>query len=130
MFRMPALELVEAQGKNKQKVYNFLFNWKSPAMGGVLGACHALEIVFGFGKYNDMFCGSGPAADKLAKCMQDAWLAFARTGDPSCESAGKWPVYGSKRQTMIFDKKCRVEAAPYEEERKAWDNVKRVSAMP
>jgi para-nitrobenzyl esterase len=120
MFRIPALELVEAQQANQQAAYNYLLTWKSPAMGGVLGACHALEIGFVFGNYNDMFCGSGPEADKLAECMQDAWLAFARTGDPSCESIGKWPVYGSKRMTMILDKECHVEAAPYEEERRAW----------
>jgi len=125
MFRIPALELVEAQQNNKQKVFSYLFTWKSPAMGGVLGACHAMEIGFVFGNYNDMFCGSGPDADKLARLMQDAWLAFARTGDPSCESVGKWPVYGSKRLTMILDKKCHVEAAPYEEERLAWQKVER-----
>jgi para-nitrobenzyl esterase len=130
MFRMPSLELVEAQRDNKQLVYSYMFTWKSPVMGGALGACHALEIGFVFGKYDPAFCGSGPDADKLAKCMQDAWLAFARTGDPSCECIGKWPVYGSKRLTMILDKNCRVEAAPYEEERKAWDNVKHKSAMP
>ena len=130
MFRMPALELVEAQRANKQLVYSYLFSWKSPVMGGALGACHALEIGFVFGKYDAMFCGSGPDADKLAKCIQDAWLAFARTGDPSCESIGKWPVYGSKRMTMILDKVCRAEVAPYEAERSAWDKVKYQSAMP
>jgi para-nitrobenzyl esterase len=123
MFRIPGLVLTEAQQANKQAAYNYLFTWKSPAMGGALGACHGLEIGFVFGKYDDMFCGSGPEADKLAKCMQDAWLAFAHTGDPSCESIGKWPVYGSKRMTMILDKKCHVEMAPYEEERQAWDKT-------
>jgi para-nitrobenzyl esterase len=130
MFRMPALELVEAQRDNKQLVYSYLFTWKSPVAGGALGACHALEIGFVFGKYDDTFCGTGPDADKLARCMQDAWLAFARTGDPSCECIGKWPVYGKQRMTMILDKECRMEAAPYEEERRAWDNVKHISAMP
>jgi para-nitrobenzyl esterase len=124
MFRIPALELVTAQCENGQKVYNYLFTWKSPVMGGALGACHALEIGFVFGKYDDLFCGTGPDADKLAKSMQDAWLAFARTGDPSCESIGKWPVYGNQRLTMILDKKCHIEAAPYEEERLAWEKVK------
>jgi para-nitrobenzyl esterase len=123
MFRMPGLKLVEAQQANRQAAYSYLFTWKSPAMGGALGACHGLEIGFVFGNYNDMFCGSGPEADKLAKCMQDAWLAFAHTGDPSCESIGKWPVYGSKRMTMILDKDCHVEKAPYEEERQAWDKT-------
>jgi para-nitrobenzyl esterase len=124
MFRIPALELVAAQCENGQKVFNYLFTWKSPIMGGALGACHALEIGFVFGKYDDLFCGTGPDADKLAKSMQDAWLAFARTGDPSCESIGKWPVYGNQRLTMILDKKCHIEAAPYEEERLAWEKVK------
>jgi para-nitrobenzyl esterase len=123
MFRMPGLKLVEAQQANRQAAFNYLFTWKSPAMGGELGACHGLEIGFVFGNYNDMFCGSGPEADKLAKCMQDAWLAFVHTGDPSCESIGKWPVYGNKRMTMILDKNCHVEAAPYEEERQAWDKT-------
>jgi para-nitrobenzyl esterase len=121
MFRMPGVRLAEAQQANNQRVYSYLFTWKSPAMSGTLGACHGLEIGFVFGNYNDMFCGSGPEADKLARCIQDAWLAFAHTGDPSCESIGKWPVYGSKRMTMILDKDCHVEAAPYEEERQAWD---------
>jgi len=129
MFRIPALELVEAQRDNKHLAYNYLFTWKSPVMDGVLGACHALEIGFVFGKYDPMFCGSGPDADKLSQCMQDAWLAFARTGDPSCKSIGKWPVYGSKRMTMILDKHCRMEAALYEEERKAWEKVKRLAVM-
>jgi para-nitrobenzyl esterase len=125
MFRMEALKLVEAQRDNQQKVFNYLFTWKSPAMGGAFGACHALEIGFVFGKYDANFCGSGPDADKLATCIQDAWLAFARTGDPSCESIGQWPEYGSQRMTMILDKDCHVEAAPYEAERSAWQNIKR-----
>jgi para-nitrobenzyl esterase len=129
MFRMPALDLVEAQRDNKQPVYNYLFTWKSPAMGGVFGACHGLEIGFVFGKYDDMFCGSGPDADKLAERIQDAWLAFARTGDPSTKSLGDWPVYGPKRMTMLLDRAPKVVAAPYEGERAAWDAVKRNSSL-
>ena len=121
MFRMPALQLVEAQRANNPSVYNYLFTWKSPVMGGVLGACHALEIGFVFGGYNDMFCGSGPDADKLSECIQEAWIAFARNGDPSCKAIGKWQLYGDRRMTMILDKDCHVEEAPYEEERRAWD---------
>jgi len=130
MLRMPALGLVEAQRDNGQSAYNYLFTWKSPVMGGALGACHALEIGFVFGMYDDMFCGSGPDADKLSECIQDAWLAFARTGDPSCESIGKWPVYGNNRMTMMLGNPCNVEEAPYEDERRAWEKVTYKSAMP
>jgi para-nitrobenzyl esterase len=130
MFRMPATELVEAQRDNKAPAYSYIFDWVSPVVGGILGACHALEIGFVFGTYNDKFCGTGPEADKLSRCMQDAWLAFARTGDPSCESIGKWPVYGKKRMTMILGKNCHVEEAPFEDERRVWEKVKRLAAMP
>jgi para-nitrobenzyl esterase len=130
MFRIPALELLEAQRDNKQLAYSYLFGWKSPVMGGALGACHALEIGFVFGKYDDTFCGSGPAADKLSNCMQDAWLAFAHKGEPSCDCTGSWPVYGERRMTMVLDRKIHLEAAPYEEERRAWEKVSHRSAMP
>jgi para-nitrobenzyl esterase len=125
MFRMPSIDLVEAQQKNNTPVYNYIFTWNSPAMGGVFKACHALEIGFVFGKYDDMFCGTGPEADKLSESMQEAWLAFAKTGNPSSKCAGDWPEYGSQRMTMVFGKDNHVEAAPFDAERAVWDKVKR-----
>jgi para-nitrobenzyl esterase len=129
MFRIPALDLVQAQLKNNTPAYNYLFDWKSPVMGGMLGACHSLEIGFIFGTYDDMFCGKGPEADKLSECMQDAWLSFAKTGNPSSKCMGNWPAYGEKRLTMILGKERRVETAPFEAERAAWDKVKRQDAV-
>jgi para-nitrobenzyl esterase len=130
MFRLPALELVAAQRDKGQLVYNYLFTWKSPVMGGTLGACHALEIGFVFGNYNDTFGGSGPEADRLSRCIQDAWTAFARTGNPSCPGLGEWPVYGKNRRTMILDNPCRVEEAPNEEERRAWEGISYKPVLP
>ena len=130
MFRMPALRLVEAQCRNNQPAYNYLFTWKSPVMGGILGACHALEIGFVFGNYDDTFCGTGPDADALSQKIQDAWIAFARTGNPGCRSIGKWEPYGDERNTMILDKTCRVEKAPYEDERGIWDTFEMVFTKP
>jgi para-nitrobenzyl esterase len=130
MFRMPAIRLVEAQSRNNQPAYLYLFTWKSPAMGGLLGSCHALEIGFVFGNYDKTFCGSGPDADALSRKIRDAWTAFARTGDPSCESIGRWKPYGDKRTTMILDRVCRPESAPYEEERSVWDAFRMVFTRP
>lgn len=130
MFRMAVVNLVEAQRDNGRVAYNYLFTWKSPAFGGVMGACHALEIGFVFGQQDPMLGGSGPDVDRLTQCIQDAWLAFARTGDPSCESIGKWPVYGKDRMTMILDKDCHVESAPYEGERSAWDKIDMAFTKP
>ncbi len=122
-FRIPAIHLAEAQRQNNQPAYIYLFTWRSPLFGGALGACHGLELGFLFGTYEESFSGKGPAADALAEGIQDAWLAFAHNGDPSCESLGKWPPYGERRETMILGEKCHAEEGPYEEERRAWDVI-------
>jgi para-nitrobenzyl esterase len=123
MFRMPCLQFVEAQSLYNPSTYNYLFTWESPALGGTLGACHGLDIGFVFGTYDPAFHGSGPEADRLSMKMQDAWLAFARTGNPGCESLGDWQPYEERRTTMILGKECYLAEAPYDEERRAWDSI-------
>ena len=94
-------------------------------MRGALGSCHALELGFVFGTNHLMrrFAGEGLAAEKLAGEMQDAWLAFARDGDPSCASLA-WPGYTeARRATMLFGETSSVADGPFEEERRSWDNV-------
>jgi para-nitrobenzyl esterase len=125
MFRTPALQMTEEHQRRGIPVYSYLFTWKSPALDGLLGACHALELGFVFGTHDAQFCGSGPDADRLSQRMQNAWLAFARTGNPTCPSLGDWPKYGEQRRTMLLGSDCRLEEAPYEEERQAWEIVKR-----
>jgi para-nitrobenzyl esterase len=123
MFRIPTIRLVEAQRDNGMPAYNYLFTYKSPAMNGALGAMHGLDNPFLFGQLDKDFTGNGPEQEELAIKIQDSCAAFLHTGDPSSKSLGRWPVYGNKRMTMLLDKDARVEAAPYEAERKAWDNI-------
>ncbi len=122
-FRIPAVRLAEAQQSQGQSAYSYLFTWPSPAFGGTLGAHHALELGFLFGNYGEGFGGSGPVADAVSRNIQDAWLAFARTGDPSCESVGRWPSYGTRRATMMLRDECHIEEAPYDEERRIWEST-------
>jgi para-nitrobenzyl esterase len=123
MFRIPALQMVDSAQRHGAPVYNYLFTWRSPALAGVLGACHGLEIGFVFGTHDEVFCGRGAEADRLSKSMQDAWVAFARTGDPSCKAVGKWPRYGNRRATMMLGKKCTIQEGPNEEERQVWERL-------
>lgn len=125
-FRIPAIRLCEAQLAHQPRTFLYQFDWPSPARRGALGACHGLEIPFVFGTLragnNDRFAGSGPAAEELSANMMDAWLAFARTGDPSHAGIGPWPAYSpGDRHTMGFDRSCGAERAPFEEERAIWD---------
>jgi para-nitrobenzyl esterase len=128
VFRMPAIRLLEAQARHEPRSYAYLFTWRSPMMGGMLGACHALELGFVFGTHATPgmrdFCGGGPEADALAESMQDAWLAFARKGDPSCPAVGRWsPHRDGERATQVFGEKRTLELDPRQEERRSWDGV-------
>ena len=123
-FRIPAVRLLESQRRNGGAAYSYLFTWKSPQPD--LGACHALEIGFVFGSLSASFNGTGPKVEKLAKNIQDAWIAFAKTGSPNCQSLGNWPQYGSKRETMLLGESCHLEEMPYDEERRAWDPIPNV----
>jgi para-nitrobenzyl esterase len=123
MFRNIAFHITEAQRDNGVPAYNYLFTWRSPAAGGIFGATHALEVGFIFGTMDDNFCGTGHDADRLSESMQDAWTAFARTGNPSCKSMGLWPDYGKDRNAMIISKECHVEKAIYEAERRVWERA-------
>ena len=125
IFRLPSLRMAEAQAALGTDVYEYLFTWTSPAMGGLLGSCHALEIPFVFGTLTtpgiELFTGAGPEALALSEKMQDAWIAFARTGNPSTDTL-EWPAFDTtRRATMILGPETSVEDAPLEQERAFWD---------
>lgn len=127
-MRHPAMRLAALQAAHQRQTYAYLFTWPSPALGGMLGACHALELPFVFGTLDHPlirpFAGKGPEARALAERIQDAWVSFARTGRPDPGGAGGWPAYdGETRRTMILDSQCRSESAPREAERAFWDSL-------
>ena len=123
VFRLPAIWLAEAKKKHKQRAFHYIFTWPSPFMGGKVGACHAIDVPFIWGSYEPVFSGTGPKAEAMSHYVQDAWLAFAHHGNPSCESLGEWPAYGKKRETMILGENCHLENNPLDKEWKAWSKI-------
>lgn len=92
-------------------VYMYLFTWESPVLDGALRSTHCMEIPFVFNnaRIHASMTGGGAEADRLADRMSDAWLAFARTGNPNTPSLPEWPVYTADgRATMFFDNECSV----------------------
>jgi para-nitrobenzyl esterase len=120
-FRIPNIRLVEIQRDLGLPSFTYVLEWKSMVPG--LGACHALDVGLIFGATYKEFHGSGPVVDRLARGMQEAWTAFARTGNPSSPTLGEWPAYGKERNTMLLGENSHVEAAPYEVERAAWEGI-------
>jgi para-nitrobenzyl esterase len=50
-------------------------------------------------------------AGRVAAQMAEAWLAFARGGDPNHHGLPAWPAYTRERPvTLLFDVESRAEA--------------------
>jgi para-nitrobenzyl esterase len=91
-----------------------------------------LEIPFVFDNLHQAstLVDGRPETHALAGAMSEAWLAFARTGNPNHPALPHWPAYSlEERQTMIFDTLCRLEHDPGREERLAWQGVKELQIM-
>jgi para-nitrobenzyl esterase len=124
-FRWPAMRLAELQSKHTP-VHTYVFDWPSPAMNGMLGATHLVEVPFVFGTHAHPhlrdFCGRGDEAEHLSLAMQEAWVRFARFGSPSTPALPEWPAYEpGQRWTMRLGRECGAEEHPREPERAFWN---------
>lgn len=105
-------------------VYQYYLTWRSPVESGKWGATHALDIGFVFDNVADSesMSGVGEEQQALADVMSEAWLAFARAGDPNHDGLPEWPVYETEnRATMVFDTTPRVVSDPRGRERAILD---------
>ncbi|WOF42023.1 carboxylesterase family protein [Sphingopyxis indica] len=77
-------------------------------------AKHTDDIGLSFGTMPD----STPAQRAMSDTVMDAYVRFARTGDPG------WPAYTlERRETMIFDTQSRVASDPRRWERELFARV-------
>ncbi|WP_232481642.1 carboxylesterase/lipase family protein [Arthrobacter sp. YN] len=123
VYRQPSNRLLDARQGSLGKSFCYLFTWRSPAMGGKLGSCHALEIPFVFrqpGSPEADFLTQGRAPLGLSEMMSTAWSAFAQTGHPTAPGLPDWTVYGVDRMTMILDALPRMATDPLRELREFW----------
>ena len=82
LFRTGSMELI----RTFPGAHAYRFDW-SPE-GSPFGACHCIDLPFLFGDLDawraaPMLAGGDPAEmESLVRAVQDAWIAFVRTGSP------------------------------------------------
>lgn len=128
IFTHPAQMLAELQAKHGAPVWMYRFDWETPVFGGVLKATHALEIPFVWNTLDkpntENFTGSSPERQAVANQMHQAWINFARNGNPNTEDLPEWPTYdASNRSTMIFNLESEVVNDPNREERLKYEHT-------
>ncbi|MGW0791294.1 carboxylesterase/lipase family protein [Streptomyces sp. NPDC002911] len=102
--------------------YGYEFTWRSEALGGELGATHGVELPFVFDLAGlprlhgpKALLGPGKPPADLASGAHDAWIRFARTGEPG------WAAYDNdRRTTMRIGARWAEIDDPNSQERETW----------
>jgi para-nitrobenzyl esterase len=121
-MRIPSIRLAERKLKGgTAPVFSYLFTWEA----GPLRASHGFELPFVFDNIHEPVLHPSASRQALADAMSEAWIAFARSGDPGHDGLDDWPAYDTDdRATMIFDRgDCHLELDPLAARREAWDGV-------
>ncbi|WP_284037203.1 carboxylesterase/lipase family protein [Neobacillus sp. 114] len=128
IFTYPAQKLAELQGNQGAPVWMYRFDWETPVFDGALKATHALEIPFVWNTLDKPnttnFTGTSPERQQVADQMHQAWINFARNGNPNTDALPSWPKYDLNfRPTMIFNLESAVVNDPNRAERMIWEQA-------
>ena len=120
--------IIEAELRARQgsPAYAYQLDWRSPVDGGKWGAFHTLDIPLMFGTLtaNGSLTGDDEPARLVSSSMQQALLAFARTGDPNYSGLARWEPYTlPRRQTLVFDVESKLADDPRGAERRLFEKV-------
>ena len=115
MFRSAALGAAEVKSSRPgAPVFVFEFAWRTPVLGGRLGAAHGVDVAFPFDNTELHPASAGSAsARRLAPVVSDCWIAFARDGDPRHDDLSEWPPHDAAGgATLVFDDECHLARRP------------------
>ncbi|MGW4719131.1 carboxylesterase/lipase family protein [Nocardia sp. NPDC004260] len=121
-FRIPAIRLAEAQTGAGGAAWAFRFDWRSPRLGGRLGAAHAVDLPFVFKTHtrpeNHTLVGAH-APDAVADNLHGMYRAFVLDADPG------WARYEPQRRTTgLIAGTVTVANDPDAAERLLWAGVR------
>lgn len=121
---IPSLRLANALAAGSTDVWVYRFDY---AGASEIGATHGADVSFTFNSPSapPLPVEWNATAQRLAAQMQDAFIAFARSGSPQTADLPEWPMHTPDGlDYMVFDAECRIERDSIGAERRAaWASV-------
>jgi para-nitrobenzyl esterase len=126
LMRLPSIRLAEANSRFSP-TYMYRFTYRSTSSYKKFRSSHGMELPFVFGVIDELdaivFVGRDPRRQTVMKRVQQAWINFARTGDPS-QAGLFWPKYEEKnRATLELGITSHVVNDPNSAERVLWNGL-------
>ena len=122
-FHCPSIYEAKTHSARGQNTYVYYFTEESNDED--LLSCHGFDLGFTLGNVEEDKVKDIPSAYKLSEIMQQMWVNFAKTGDPSLKSGDvdgvgdiKWDKYNDDNcPVMVFDSEStRLEDNPIKEQ--------------
>jgi len=110
LFRVPAIRQSELHAESGGR--NYMYYWTKESAIEYFGAAHAVELSYVFNNLEDTIFTGEPADETLAHTVQEMWVNFAKTGDPSADGYLWKPYDRAERQTMFLGDEIRMESDP------------------
>lgn len=114
MFRGPAIEMAQRHASAGGRTY--MYYWTKPLSDPIYGACHGAEVSYVLNTGRQIKNGD-KHNPTLAAEVQQMWVNFAMTGNPSTPDH-YWPAYEtSQRATMVLGDTIHLANDPLKEQR-------------
>lgn len=98
-YRTPARRIAATTTARGARAWLYEFAWQSALHQGQMGAAHAMELPYVFGRVHTAraqeFVGPGTSAP-LAQHLHAAWCAFVRNGAPA-----DWPAWTPEQRSRM-----------------------------
>lgn len=110
MFRTPTKDFIEKKAAHPESpTFSYLFAYDFPYNDGK-PAWHCSEIPFVFHNTDKVpICCIPGVSDELENRISEAWVRFARCGNPGHPGLPEWPACKPGNEaTMVFDRTCEV----------------------
>ena len=115
MFRGPAIEMAQRHAAAGGRTY--MYYWTKPLSAPIYGACHGTEVSYVLNTGRQIMMGDKHNPE-LSAHVQQMWVNFAVTGNPSTPGH-YWPAYDdSRRATMVLGDTINLANDPLPEQRR------------